>query len=85
LGSSSDRQILPKDIPVPSQNPISLTTINTISQLNDVINIMQRMRQSPFHSNLQYDGRILATPKTFSQKNLYRDSEYYFSVWQSFV
>ena len=33
-------------------------------------------------AELLRNDRILSTPKTFSQKNLYRDYKYYFSVWQ---
>jgi hypothetical protein len=75
LDSRSNGHILTKDIPVPSQDAISLFAKHTISHLHNVINIMQRVSKCPFHSNsFQYDGRILSTGKVLAKKILYRNS-----------
>jgi hypothetical protein len=64
LGSSSDGHIFTEHIPVSRKYPISFLTKQTISHLNDVINIMQRMGKCPniFHAIHSYVRMVAVHP-----------------------
>jgi hypothetical protein len=82
LSRCRNRHVLPKDVPVSCQDFVSLYPKHTVCQLHNVINIMQRMSQTPFHINLQAIVADSNNPEKFWTKKFYTGFKYYFFVWQ---